>query len=62
LKTATTLLSFLVMLLMSESTPETPTKTENFTSNEYQDLADLFKDWRTFENPPLLDGAPDYIM
>ncbi|WP_349524141.1 hypothetical protein [Allomuricauda sp. NFXS6] len=44
MKTTTTLLSFLVMLLMSESTPETPTKTENFTSNEYQDLVELFKD------------------
>jgi len=54
------------MLLMScqtekkESTKETPTKTENFTSNAYQDLVALFKEWRTFENPPLLDGAPDY--
>ena len=43
-----------------ESTAETPTKTENFASNEYQDLVALFKEWRTFENPPLLDGAPDY--
>ena len=66
MKTTTTLLSFLVMLLMScqtekkESTAETPTKTENFTSNEYQDLVALFKEWRTFETPPLLDGAPDY--
>ena len=29
-------------------------------TREYSDLVDLFKDWRTFENPPLLDGAPDY--
>jgi len=26
----------------------------------YQDLLVLFEDWREFENPPLLDGAPDY--
>ena len=26
----------------------------------YQDLLALFEDWRAFENPPLLDGAPDY--
>jgi hypothetical protein len=26
----------------------------------YSDLVSLFKEWRTFETPPLLDGAPDY--
>ena len=26
----------------------------------YEDLLDLFKQWRQFEQPPLLDGAPDY--
>ncbi len=26
----------------------------------YQDLVQLFHDWREFERPPLLDGAPDY--
>jgi len=66
MRKTTTLLSFVAMLLMScqtekkDSTTETTTKTENFTSNEYQDLVALFKEWRTFENPPLLDGAPDY--
>ena len=29
------------------------------TSN-YADLVALFADWREFESPPLLDGAPDY--
>lgn len=28
--------------------------------NEYPDLVKLFHVWRSFENPPLLDGAPDY--
>ena len=27
---------------------------------EYDSLIELFNDWRDFENPPLLDGAPDY--
>ena len=27
---------------------------------EYPALVDLFKDWRDFENPTLLNGAPDY--
>ena len=26
----------------------------------HDDLIQLFEDWRAFENPPLLDGAPDY--
>ncbi len=30
------------------------------TSNDYQDLVTLFKDWRAFEKPPLREGAPDY--
>lgn len=30
------------------------------TSDDYQDLVVLFKEWRAFEQPPLLDGAPDY--
>ncbi len=27
---------------------------------DHDDLVVLFKDWRAFESPPLLDGAPDY--
>ncbi|MEC7858618.1 MAG: hypothetical protein VX706_04400, partial [Bacteroidota bacterium] len=36
---------------------------ENYKLNsefEYKDLVNLFNDWREFESPPLLDGAPDY--
>ena len=28
----------------------------------YDDLLQLFADWREFESPPLLDGAPDYTV
>lgn len=28
--------------------------------NSYDALVQLFEEWREFENPPLLDGAPDY--
>jgi len=31
-----------------------------FQTTSYDDLVALFKSWRTFEKPPLLDGAPDY--
>lgn len=28
--------------------------------SDYEELIQLFKEWRAFENPPLLEGAPDY--
>jgi len=38
----------------NESTPVSKTKAD------YTDLSQLFEEWREFESPPLLDGAPDY--
>ncbi len=35
-----------------------PSKAE--AQSNYDELLLLFSDWRTFESPPLLDGAPDY--
>ena len=29
-------------------------------ASTHDDLVQLFEDWRAFESPPLLDGAPDY--
>ena len=29
-------------------------------AGDYQDLLTLYQDWRAFERPPMLDGAPDY--
>jgi len=43
-----------------EEKSQTNIQTTIVTSNDYQDLVKLFHDWRTFENPPLRDGAPDY--
>lgn len=66
MKTTNLLLPLLVVLFLScqsekkEENTQNQTKTENFTSNDYQDLVALFKTWRAFENPPLLEGAPDY--
>ena len=31
-------------------------------TNNYTSLVTLFKDWRAFEKPPLLKGAPDYTV
>ena len=33
---------------------------ESPVASGYDDLVALFKDWRQFEEPPMLDGAPDY--
>lgn len=68
MKITTAILPLLLTLFIScqtdkkEKTTETQTKTENFTSNDYLELVALFKEWRTFEKPPLLDGAPDYTV
>jgi hypothetical protein len=68
LKTTTVLLPLLLVYFCScqagqeEVATEIQGVTENFTSNDYEDLVALFKDWRTFEKPPLLDGAPDYTV
>ena len=29
-------------------------------NTHFDKLTSLFKEWRTFENPPMLNGAPDY--
>lgn len=66
MKITTITLAFLTMIFIGCQTKkkngpeENQTHTKNFTSNDYGDLVALFKAWRTFENPPLLDGAPDY--
>ncbi|MEP0265595.1 hypothetical protein [Dokdonia sp.] len=68
MKTTTILFSLLLTLFYScqtdkkETIAEAQTKIESFTSNDYLDLVALFKEWRTFEKPPLLDGAPDYTL
>lgn len=60
MRTSIAILSFLLIFLISCQTATKDTKTENFSSNDYSDLVTLFKDWRSFETPPKLDGAPDY--
>jgi len=32
------------------------------SSKDYNSLVELFKQWRNFEQPPLLNGAPDYTV
>ena len=51
---------FLVYSLISWRSSPDKTVPQNFIESDYVDLVNLFKDWRTFENPPLREGAPDY--
>lgn len=58
-------LSFLLILSLLACQPSSKPDSEtsaavNFESKSYDDLVSLFKDWRSFEKPPLLKGAPDY--
>lgn len=49
---------FLISLLSCENS-STPVKSPP-KSDKYEDLVQLFKDWREFETPPMREGAPDY--
>lgn len=66
MRTITAILAILLAIFFScqpdkkEKAAEIQTKKENFATNDYQDLVALFKEWRTFEKPPLIDGTPDY--
>ena len=46
----------ILVLLSGFTIPQLKT----YPNNSYNDLVDLFKEWRAFENPPKLEGAPDY--
>ena len=50
----------LALLLGSIVIPATGTAWNAGDSRTYDDLLVLFADWRKFETPPLLEGAPDY--
>ena len=51
-------ISFLAFGCNTQVNSETAKQT--YQTNSYDDLVALFNEWRTFEKPPLLDGAPDY--
>jgi hypothetical protein len=60
MRTTSLILAFLSLLFSSCQTDQKEATKATFTSNQYADLVTLFKEWRSFEKPPLLDGAPDY--
>ena len=50
---------FFLISCTSEKEAQMPPE-EVPTLKNYKDLTTLFEAWRTFENPPLFKGAPDY--
>jgi len=55
------LLTFLYILVASCQTATIKEVVSTTPSvNTYENLTTLFQKWRTFETPPLLEGAPDY--
>lgn len=57
--TRITTLAVFITLLSIACQPRQDPPTEK-TSTKYTDLEVLFKEWRAFERPPMLNGAPDY--
>ncbi|WP_343487116.1 hypothetical protein [Allomuricauda sp. d1] len=59
--------SFLLLLCIAfftncktEGSKKREGSNSTFTSHSYDDLVQLFHEWRSFEAPPKVDGAPDY--
>ncbi len=56
--TKISLLPFLLVGLTGCQSTQTPMPSKS--PAQYSELAGLFKEWRAFEKPPLVDGVPDY--
>ncbi|HSR51779.1 MAG TPA: DUF885 family protein, partial [Acidobacteriota bacterium] len=50
-----------LLLIFAACTPGGPAQTASGpSSSDYQDLVDLFAEWREFQKPEMVDGVPDY--
>lgn len=49
-----------VSIIYFSCTPANGNTNDETISSDYNDLVSLFHEWRTFETPPLREGAPDY--
>jgi hypothetical protein len=50
----------MVAVLLAPAAPVAAAEEDDDMPSGYADLLELFADWREFERPPLLNGAPDY--
>lgn len=60
LGTYTNLRVRMLVLLVCAALAASYSAAEESGAESYDALVQLFEDWREFEDPPLLDGAPDY--
>ena len=60
MKFSSLIVSILVLFFFLLSCQTGEDKPQQKVSANHQDLVALFKEWRAFEKPPLLNGAPDY--
>jgi hypothetical protein len=58
--TAICLIPLVFWVAVGCQSPSDPSATPTKTPATHSDLVNLFSKWRKFEQPPLLDGAPDY--
>lgn len=59
MKYSSPLISILMLAFALSCQPKQDHPLKKISAN-HQDLVVLFKEWRAFEKPPLLNGAPDY--
>ena len=50
----------IILLILTGLTPAGMQGVLAQSNGGYDELLQLFEDWREFESPTLLDGAPDY--
>ena len=51
---------WMAAVLVAPAAPAAAADEDDDVPSGYADLLELFTDWREFERPPLLNGAPDY--
>ena len=54
------LINLAIFSICSCQVPNDTSTSDHKSSSQYSDLVNLFERWRSFENPPLHDGARDY--
>lgn len=54
------LFCYAIVLTAMIASPRPSRAQEGRVAGDYEDLVSLFQDWREFEKPPMLNGAPDY--
>ena len=60
IRSKTAFIGKLLAILCLYGMPSSATQAQTNTPDSHNELVALFSEWRTFERPPMRDGAPDY--